>query len=86
MSCLLPLFYIMSSATYCNLLITKYTMYMNVLQMVISLLCLISSDIHELINYATFFETMFIGLTVAALLYMRKKYPDLARPLKVGIY
>ena len=51
--------------------------------MIISLLCLISSDIHELINYATFFETMFIGLTVASLMYMRRKYPELARPLKV---
>jgi len=55
-------------------------------QMIISLLCLISTDIHELINYATFVETMFIGLTVAALLYMRKKFPTLSRPLKVSLF
>ncbi|XP_067932268.1 Y+L amino acid transporter 2-like [Watersipora subatra] len=55
-------------------------------QMVISLFCLISSDIHELINYATFFETVFVGLSVAALLYLRKKFPDMHRPLKVALF
>ena len=54
--------------------------------MTISLLCLISTDIHELINFATFVETMFIAFSVAGLLYMRKKYPDLVRPIKVRLY
>jgi len=54
-----------------------------IFQAFIAVCCTISSDVQGLISYGTFFETMFIGLTVSSLIYMRKKYPELARPLKV---
>lgn len=57
-----------------------------VFQGVISLFMLVSDDVLALINYATFVETSFIGLTVAAMLYMRKKYPHLPRPKKVSLF
>ncbi|KAK6186267.1 hypothetical protein SNE40_008337 [Patella caerulea] len=50
-----------------------------------SLIMLCSSDIFALINYAAFVETLFIGVSVAALLMLRYTRPDMERPIKVHI-
>ena len=48
-----------------------------------SLVMLCSSDVYTLINYTSFVESGFIGISVAGLLYLRYKYPDMHRPIKV---
>ena len=44
---------------------------------------LCSSDVYTLINYTSFVESGFIGISVAGLLYLRYKCPDMHRPIKV---
>lgn len=41
-------------------------------------------DVFTLINYTSFVQWFAIGLSVAALLYFRRKLPDAHRPLKVS--
>lgn len=48
-----------------------------------SLVMLCSRDIQVLINYAAFVETLFITISIAGLLYMRYKFPERERPIKV---
>ncbi len=50
-----------------------------------SLVMLCSSDVYTLINYTSFVESGFIGISVAGLLYLRYKCPDLPRPIKVTV-
>lgn len=50
-----------------------------------SLVMLSSTDIYKLINYASFVESSFIGVSIAGMLYMRYKYPNWERPIKVHI-
>ncbi|XP_048752301.1 Y+L amino acid transporter 2-like isoform X2 [Ostrea edulis] len=50
-----------------------------------SLVMLCSRDIQVLINYAAFVETLFITISIAGLLYMRYKFPERERPIKVFI-
>jgi len=52
---------------------------------VLSLLYLFVGDIYVLINYASFVESSFILLSIASLLYLRWKRPDMERPIKVSI-
>lgn len=54
-------------------------------QCVLSLLYLAVGDLFFLINYSSFVESSFILLSVAGLLYMRWKRPDLDRPIKVSV-
>ena len=49
----------------------------------VSLVMLCSSDIYVLINYASFVESLFIGISIVALLYLRYKRPDMKRPIRV---
>ena len=51
----------------------------------LSLLCLSTSDIYRLIDYAAFVESMFILLAIASLLYLRYTRPDMPRPIKVSL-
>lgn len=44
---------------------------------------LCSSDVYTLINYTSFVESAFIGVSVAGLLYLRYKCPDMPRPIRV---
>jgi len=46
---------------------------------------LISKDIYVLINYTSFVESIFMGMSVAGLLYMRWKRPEMKRPIKVSL-
>lgn len=43
-----------------------------------------SSDIYALINYASFVEALFIGMSIGGLLLLRVTRPDMKRPIKVG--
>lgn len=52
---------------------------------VTSLIMLMSSDIYALINYASFVETLFIGMSVSGLLILRITKPKLERPIKVSL-
>lgn len=51
----------------------------------LSLVYLCSSDIYVLINYASFVESSFILLSIASLLWLRYKQPDMPRPIRVTI-
>nr|XP_027237041.1 large neutral amino acids transporter small subunit 1-like [Penaeus vannamei] len=46
---------------------------------------LITSDMHILINYISFSESLFILMSIAALLWLRYKEPNRHRPIKVRI-
>uniref|UniRef100_A0AAX7V6Y9 Solute carrier family 7 member 10a n=1 Tax=Astatotilapia calliptera TaxID=8154 RepID=A0AAX7V6Y9_ASTCA len=45
----------------------------------------LSSCTHNLINYVSFINYLSYGVTIAGLLYLRKKRPNLARPIKVNL-
>jgi len=51
----------------------------------LSLAYLTTTDIYSLIEYASFVESMFILISIASLLYMRWKRPDMERPIKINI-
>ncbi|XP_069112800.1 Y+L amino acid transporter 2-like [Argopecten irradians] len=53
---------------------------------IMSLIMLCWNDIYALINYASFVESSFIGISIAGMLYMRYKHPDWERPIKVHIF
>uniref|UniRef100_A0A671TNA2 Solute carrier family 7 member 10a n=1 Tax=Sparus aurata TaxID=8175 RepID=A0A671TNA2_SPAAU len=49
----------------------------------IVILCI--GETHNLINYVSFINYLSYGVTIAGLLYLRKKRPNLARPIKVNM-
>ena len=51
----------------------------------ITLALLTTSDVLILINYTSFVESLFIAISVAGLLVLRVRSPDLHRPIKVHI-
>lgn len=51
-----------------------------------SLVMLCSSDVYMLINYTSFVESLFIGISVAGLLWLRYKRPNMKRPIVVPIF
>ncbi|KAL7648920.1 UNVERIFIED_CONTAM: hypothetical protein RMT77_000855 [Armadillidium vulgare] len=51
----------------------------------VSLFMLISSDIQILINYISFTESLFVLTSISVVLWMRYKYPERKRPIKVWI-
>lgn len=51
----------------------------------LSLCYLCTSDVYQLIEYASFVESLFILITIAGLLYMRYKHPEMNRPIKVNV-
>ncbi|KAH9504888.1 Large neutral amino acids transporter small subunit 2 [Bulinus truncatus] len=53
---------------------------------VTSLIMLSSNDIYVLINYASFVETLFIGMSVTGLMILRVTRPDLDRPIRVSLF
>ena len=52
---------------------------------VITLLLLTTSDVFILINFTSFVESLFIMISVSAVLYLRWKEPELERPIRVNI-
>uniref|UniRef100_A0A3Q2ZF22 Solute carrier family 7 member 10a n=1 Tax=Kryptolebias marmoratus TaxID=37003 RepID=A0A3Q2ZF22_KRYMA len=50
-----------------------------------TILILCVGETHNLINYVSFINYLSYGVTIAALLYLRKTRPNLARPIKVSI-
>ena len=50
----------------------------------LSLVYLCTSNIYTLINYTAFVESTFILISIASLLYLRWKRPDIERPIKVS--
>ncbi|KAL3890250.1 hypothetical protein ACJMK2_002538 [Sinanodonta woodiana] len=50
-----------------------------------TLIMLSSNDIYTLINYTSFVESAFIGVSIAGLLYLRYSRPDMERKIKVNI-
>ena len=53
------------------------------LQSGLSLLMLLSNNIWVLINYMSFVQWLSVGMSVAGLVYLRYKKPDMHRPIKV---
>ncbi|XP_054711197.1 Y+L amino acid transporter 2-like [Uloborus diversus] len=51
----------------------------------LSLLYLSTTEVYVLINYTAFVEASFVTLSVAGLVWLRYKQPDLERPIKVNI-
>jgi len=51
----------------------------------LSLLYLSTGDIYALIEYAAFVESMFILISIAGMLFLRWKRPEMTRPIKVNI-
>ncbi len=51
---------------------------------VLSLAMLTTDSLYDLINYTSFVESLFQLVSVAGLLYLRWKRPNLPRPVKVS--
>lgn len=57
--------------------------YLPLPQCVATIVILCIGETHNLINYVSFINYLSYGVTIAGLLYLRKKRPNLARPIKV---
>lgn len=53
------------------------------LQCIATIFILCIGETHNLINYVSFINYLSYGVTIAGLIYLRKKKPHLARPIKV---
>lgn len=53
--------------------------------MLLSLIMLCTSNVFVLITYSSIVESFFIMLSVAGILYLRWKQPDMDRPIKVSL-
>ncbi|KAK6644420.1 hypothetical protein RUM43_000687 [Polyplax serrata] len=54
--------------------------------MLLSLIMLCTSDVYVLITYSSIVESFFIMLSVAGILYLRWKQPNMERPIKVSLW
>lgn len=51
---------------------------------ILTLFLLFTDDVYALISYVSFVEVLFILISISGLLYLRKKQPNLERPIKVS--
>lgn len=56
-----------------------------IVQVAMILILIIPGDFDTLINMLSFTEWLFYGLCAAAVLILRRKYPELHRPYRVGL-
>lgn len=58
---------------------------LSLVQGVLSLLYLTTTQVYVLINYTAFIESLSVAASVGALLWLRYKQPNLERPIKVNL-
>lgn len=56
-----------------------------IFQCSITMVLVMIEDVYVLINYVSFVEALFITISVLGLLWLRRKRPDMKRPIKVNI-
>lgn len=56
-----------------------------ILTTITSILMLFLGDVKTLILYGTFTEFLFIGISISTIIYLRKKKPDVKRPIKLWL-
>ena len=47
---------------------------------------LVTSDMYKLINFVGFANWVWYGFAIAGQVYWRFKYPNMKRPIKVGVF
>lgn len=62
------------------------TLYIVLLQCLVTVSLLVIKDVYVLINYVSFVEALFTLISVSGLLWLRYKRPNAQRPIKVSIY
>ncbi|KAK7580606.1 hypothetical protein V9T40_001235 [Parthenolecanium corni] len=66
--------------------INKFTPIPSLISMgILSIVLVVVDDVYSLINYTTFVESLFTLFSVAGLVWLRYKKPELKRPIKVNI-
>lgn len=51
----------------------------------LTMIMLVTTDVYVLINYTSFVEATFVAAAVGGLLWLRRKRPDVPRPIKVKL-
>lgn len=85
-NCLTPIPSLIFLVTNLNTRQFRFPLIMNFirLQCLLTLVLLFIRDVFSIINYVSYVEILFIFISVAGLLRLRKKNPDATRPIKVS--
>ena len=68
------------------IVLRTYYYYLKYLQAVIAFIMILGGDIDSLIDFFSFTVWIFYGMSMAAVILLRKTSPNLARPYKVPIF
>lgn len=60
-------------------------MHFSFFQTLLALVCLTAKDINQLLVYYGILKWSMVAFPIAAQIYLRIKYPDLDRPIKVNV-